>query len=324
MLGRLISITAGVLALTLASPDPGWPGNGNGNGNGHHAPFEYFVVFGDSYTDDGLGNYYGLNDDQPPPPGILPNETAVNSGGGLVWPQYIGNYTGATIYDYASGGATCSNNIVARVNTFTGLTIPSVKENQVPKYEEDTKTELFRHVTAENTVYALWIGTNDLGTDCFLTDSQAPGASLVTYVDCIWSIFDAVYTEGGRRFVLLGNNALQLTPSYQVPSKGGTGNSLSCNITETSQKMFEYVQTTNQMMEYGIPFNLVAKKRWPGASFAYFSVYDLIVNIYNNPEQYLDPPYNVTGWYDEDPAVNNLDGFLWFDTLHPTNKTGRQ
>lgn len=292
------------------------------------APFEYLVIFGDSYTDDGLGNYFGLHADKPPPPGVLPTETAVNSGGGLVWPQFNGNYTGAMIYDYASGGATCSNEIISRFNPFMGLNIPSVIDDQIPKFQSDTDTNLFKHVTPVNAIYALWIGTNDLGTDAFLTDSQAPGTNLTTYIDCIWSVFDQIYESGGRRFVLLNNNALQLTPSYQTLENGGDYNSLYPNKTETNQKMLEYTAVTNRMMDYGVPFNLIVKQRWPHASFAVYNVHDLIVDIYNNPEEYLESPYNVKQYYNECPSTgcpadHNLNGFLWYDSLHPTNKTGQ-
>ena len=301
----------------------------------HYKPsFKYFVVFGDSYTDDGFGNWFRTHDNKAPPPGLLPPQTNMNSGGGLTWPQFVGNYTGASIYDYASSGATCSNNIVMRINPGVVLNVPSVVDDQLPKYEADTKTSLYWHVNAENTVYGLWIGANDLGVSAFLTDSQVPGTNLTSYVGCIWSVFDHIYRAGGRRFVLLNNNALQMTPLYQIPSKGGVGNSSywpnkgNQNVTQYNQKMLEYVAMTNRMMDYGAPFNHIIKRRWPGASFALYNVHDLIVDIYHNPKEYLEAPYNVSGYFNDCPATGcssgrQLNGYLWFDALHPSNKTSK-
>lgn len=55
---------------------------------------------------------------------------------------------------------------------------------------------------AENSVYALWIGTNDLGVGAFLTDSQRRTNATVArdFTDCVWGVFDALYGAGGRHF----------------------------------------------------------------------------------------------------------------------------
>lgn len=315
----------GLAALTIASAE----------GLSHPRnveDFQYFVVFGDSYTDDGRGAWYGSHGAQPPPAGTYPPESSHGSSGGLVWPQCVGNYTGATIYDYAISGATCSNEIISRLSESLNRSYPSVIDDQIPSFEGDKDTPLFEDVTAENSVYALWVGTNDLGIDAFLTDSEAPGTNLTSYIDCLWSTFDHIYSAGGRRFVILNNNILQLSPLYQIPENGGLGNSNywtdkeSYNMTEYNQKMLEYVVTTNRMIDYGVPFHLLVEDRWPGAQFAVYDVYGLMLDIYNNPEEYLESPYNVTGFYNDCPsgcpADRMLDSYLWYDALHPSNKTG--
>ena len=69
-----------------------------------------------------------------------------------------------------------------------------------PGDEEDGAARPGRR--ADNSVYALWIGTNDLGADAFLTDSVfRPGATVARdYADCVWDVFDALYSTGGRHF----------------------------------------------------------------------------------------------------------------------------
>ena len=316
----------GLAALSCASLASAWPS--------HKSSFDYFVVFGDSYTNDGFSSWYGSHKNVPPPPGVLPPQTSVNSGGGLTWAQFVGNYTGASIYDYASSGAACSSEIISRVNTGNGLDFASVADIQLPKFKSDTPTKLYKNANAKNTVYGLWIGTNDLGVGAFLTDSQHAGTDLTSYVNCIWSAFDTIYKAGGRRFVLLNNNALQVTPLYQDPAKGGAGNNNgywpnkeSYNMTEYNQKIAEYVATTNRLMDYGAPFNLLVKRRWPHASFALYNVHDLLLDIYQNPKEYLEAPYDSVGYYNNCPggcpASRHLDGYMWYDALHPSNKTSK-
>lgn len=95
--------------------------------------------------------------------------------------------------------------------------------------------------------------------------------------------------------------------------------------------MKEYTQLVNSIFQYRTPFELLVAKRYPGASIAIFDVHSLITDIYNNPNQYLASPANVTGQYFAcDVATGavctsqsdiGLDHFLWFDELHPSQKT---
>lgn len=142
-------------------------------------PFENLVAFGDSYTDNGRLNYYLSHNNTAPPAGTLPPVSTVSISGGLTWGQFVQQYTGVAYFDYAISGATCSNDIVSRYASTLGGPYPSVVENELPSFVADVDAQtLYANRTAANTVYALWIGTNDLGYAGFLTDSQAPGVSV--------------------------------------------------------------------------------------------------------------------------------------------------
>lgn len=80
---------------------------------------------------------------------------------------------------------------------------------------------LYKNRKPDNTVYSMWIGTNDLGVDAFLTDSSLHGTTIPDYVDCIFDRFDQIYREGGRYFVLMNTAPLQLSPLYGMPDAGG-------------------------------------------------------------------------------------------------------
>ncbi|KAL9471064.1 hypothetical protein ACSS6W_009005 [Trichoderma asperelloides] len=301
----------------------------------HKSDFKYLVTFGDSYTDNGRLSYYGGHNDRPPPPGVMQPETNVTASGGLTWAQYVKSSTGATLYDYAISGATCDNNNVARWASFLNANFPSIITDEIPSFKKDRKTALYRGVNAANTVYALWIGTNDLSFTGILSDSQVAGTTISTYIDCIWATFDAIYAEGGRRFVLLNLNALQLVGLYRPQSDGGAGdnqfwqNKTLYNQTEYAQKMLEYTTSSNTIIDYGVPFYLLVKNRWPGAKISVFDTHTLLTDIYNNPKNYLESPHNVEGFFHhcDVNGANCIDGpgslnsYLWFDELHPSNKT---
>jgi len=303
------------------------------------ASFEILVTFGDSYTDNGRLSYYINNGGKAPPAGQLHTESQTTASGGLTWPQFAARDADAKLLDYAVSGATCSNKIVERDASFIKRSFPAVMDDEIPSFIADAAFPSLSPRTAENTVYALWIGTNDLGFGAFLSDSQAPGATISDFVDCVWSVFDAIYKAGGRRFVLLNQAPLELSPLYALPANGGTldsqfwQNKTQYNITEYSYKIKEYTTNVNTIFEYGVPFQAVIKSRWPGATIDIFDVHSLLLDIIKTPQSYLDAPYNVTGYFRHCQATNNSictnltnlgprSGFLWYDELHPSDKTG--
>ncbi|KAL8382620.1 hypothetical protein RB595_006412 [Gaeumannomyces hyphopodioides] len=188
------------------------------------------------------------------------------------------------------------------------MEFPSVLEDQIPSFKTDVDvgadTLYGGSRTAENTVYAMWIGTNDLGgANAFLVDEHAPGATITNFTDCIWNVFDEIYSTGGRRFVLLNEAPLHLAPLYVPSAVGGIVNSTfwptktKYNETAYQQKILQYTTTVNTVFYYGVPFNLIVKRRWPGAKFSIFDVHSLMTDMSLNPTRYFDAPANSTGFY---------------------------
>ncbi|KAH6844794.1 carbohydrate esterase family 16 protein [Chaetomium sp. MPI-CAGE-AT-0009] len=293
-----------------------------------HDAFETLVTFGDSYTDNGRLNYYLNNGGKAPPPGQYHPVINTTASGGLSWAQFAAQDAGANLMDYAVSGAVCSNKIVSRYVSWVNppFPFPDVLDDQIPSFKADVAFKsLYPHRTDRNTVYALWIGTNDLGNDAFLSDSQTPGKTISDFVDCIWSVFDHIYQTGGRRFVLLNTAPLERAPQY-VPSATETG----YNSTAVAQKIREYTTSVNTMYKYGVPFQVALERRWPRATVDIFDVHSLFLDIFSEPAKYLDAPYNTTGYYRHcdwskpNPCVDqlgSLDSFMWFDALHPSNIT---
>lgn len=232
-------------------------------------------------------------------------------------------------------GAFCSNEIFSRFLSDINRPFPSVLEDQISGFLGDlgyvnasTGTNTFYpDRRADNTVYALWIGTNDLGRDAFLTDSQKSGLALPALPACFWDVFDALHAAGARRFVLFQQAPLARSPLYAAPEHGGapaskywTDKPSTCNATETEQKMLGNVASVNTMAATGAPFELRIRQRWPGASIAVFDTYRLLSDIMARPADYLDAPADAIGFYHHcDPnngddctdSPNPASSFLW-------------
>jgi hypothetical protein len=132
------------------------------------------------------------------------------------------------LYNYAVSGAVCDNKIIFRFLASVFGPFPDVVY-EVNAFVADTKfinssthtNTLYTNRKSDNTVYSMWIGTNDLGVGAFLTDSSLNMTTIPDYVDCIYDRFDEIYKTGGRYFVLMNTATLQLSPLYGMPGIGG-------------------------------------------------------------------------------------------------------
>ncbi|KAK7226838.1 hypothetical protein V2G26_014841 [Clonostachys chloroleuca] len=295
--------------------------------------FSSVVIFGDSWTDQGIYSYI------PRVNGTLPDPKPVTSTGGRIWPQYIKQYSNqVNVYDYAVSGAMCDT-------LFSPTNRNGIVQNQVPAFLRDlawrneTSNQPALKVPADETVYAIWIGTNDLGYAGFLAEQQPHDMPLTALTNCIYEQFDRVYEAGARFFVIMNMGALELTPLYATLENNGVPtsrfwkdkSSYDANITRISEKMRQYSTTLNTLFEYQTPYEVNLSKRYPGSSFALFDTASLISEMWHNPGNYLNgtSELNVTGSYlgclesgcklsGPDP-----DSFLWYDELHPSEQANR-
>ncbi|MCJ1407074.1 hypothetical protein MMC19_001144 [Ptychographa xylographoides] len=320
--------------------------------------FSSLLTFGDSYTDENRLNYFGGHNGTAPPNGTLLPESFGTAGGGRTWARYVIQYTGSStpngtwdpqmiLYDYAVSGAVCSNEITPRIWSSINANFPSVVDYEIPAFLNDSMSDQINTtepyftpaLTGQNAVYVMWIGTNDLGVDAYLTDSQVPGNTLTNYIDCVFGALDSLYAAGGRYFVVNNVIPLQLTRLYANDTAGEAGPNhywpdKPANHTAISEQMAEYATTVDAVYKYRIPYEVQLANRYPGANFAMFDVYSLIMDIFNNPTEYLNgsAPANVTGFQYHcdltgmncvDTAPDSPDSFLFYDELHPSEQTDR-
>lgn len=140
------------------------------------------VTFGDSYSDVGSP-----------------------ADGGTAWPVYAARYAEVALFPFARSGATCSNNITFRP-------FPSVFESQLPLYSADKANGTLSRLEPRETLYTLWIGTNDVGANGLLTGHGAIDASLVDTTACAVNWIKVMYQSGARNFLFQNVSDIDYIP----------------------------------------------------------------------------------------------------------------
>lgn len=77
------------------------------------------------------------------------------------------------------------------------------------------------NISEDETVYSIWVGTNDLTNNGFLSDKQVEGKTIPDYVKCAYEGLNELYVHGARYFVLMNIAPLQLAPLYATPEHDG-------------------------------------------------------------------------------------------------------
>ncbi|KAG1838391.1 carbohydrate esterase family 16 protein [Suillus subalutaceus] len=270
-----------------------------------------FVTFGDSYTD---SSYYPTAD------------------GGYAWPTWAAMYGDLNLYGFARSG--CNMLEPAYLQT-----LPSDHGDrlgwQIPAYLNETNNGTLE-LNPDETIYTIWIGTNDLGANALITGSDAPTTSIVEVRQCAIDVLKTLYESGARNFIMQNILPLDLTILYSNYSYPNTYWNMERNTTGWNVYMTELVRAGNEitslMLDALVP-------TLPDAHIASFDSYGLFTDMYNNPENYFNgtAPYNVTGCIHScvytvdstaEPACTitngtDADSFLWYDELHPSQQSDR-
>ncbi|KAF5329579.1 hypothetical protein D9619_009006 [Psilocybe cf. subviscida] len=268
------------------------------------------VTFGDSYTD-----------------------TVVVSNGGTQWPIYASGYAHVNLFPFARSGATCSNNLTFRP-------FPSLFESQLPTYFNQTGANPATHrpgkLNPAQTIYTLWLGTNDVGSNALLTGSDK--ASLVDVTQCMINWVKVLYESGARNFLFQNMIPLETVPLYAPVSYPDRYWTAQRNSTEWSVFMKELTLSGNALTK------LMLEALAPTLSGAHIGIFDshsLFTDMFARPQVYLNgtAPLNVTGAVQacvfklnestSDTGActiakgSDRDSFLWFDELHPSEQADR-
>ncbi|KAI0075536.1 hypothetical protein K474DRAFT_1708959 [Panus rudis PR-1116 ss-1] len=192
---------------------------------------------------------------------------------GTAWPVYLAGYGNFTLHSKA----------------------PFVVQDELPAYFNLTQNGGVS-LNPNETIYTLWIGTNDVGTNALITGDQTPGVSIVQVTQCAVNWVKTLYDSGARNFLFQNMIPLNQTILYQW-----------------SIFMAELVAAGNELARLMLQ-NLAGSL--PGAHIGLFDSYTLFRDMYDHPENYLNgtAPLNVTGEQIETAS---------YDELHPSEQADR-
>lgn len=265
--------------------------------------FKNLVAFGDSYTDNvvidfsrspRVHNQPGLDTYTQLRYLLLLDRTA--------WPDFVAQYSKGKVstYDFAHAGGTCSNKLTPRI-------YKPVLEAAIPEYEANVTTKLvgrpsqkttyikskngtYVPLASQDTLYSIWIGTNDVGAGLLLTD-PLPNVSIVNTTACVFDWMQELYDHGARNFLiqnvskchcLFAFSAIfsqciceQMIPLYLLPMYSAKGYNTKFylnvphNQTEWSIFIAELVRSGNELQNLRAQY--VAPSRFPGARIGWCS-----------------------------------------------------
>ncbi|KAF5381805.1 hypothetical protein D9615_005589 [Tricholomella constricta] len=210
------------------------------------------VTFGDSYTD-----------------------TVITGDGGVAWPIYAAGYAQVSLFPFARAGATCSNDITFRP-------FPSVFESQLPLYFTEKRNGSLK-LDPKETIYTLWIGTNDLGVNSLVSGSNK--ASIVDVAACMVNWVKVLYASGARNFLFQNMIPLQTAPLYAPDSQPNRYWSAPRNTTEWSVFMTELALSGNALTKLMLQ---ALAPSLPGSHIGIFDSHALFADIFAHPAAYLN------------------------------------
>lgn len=112
---------------------------------------------------------------------------------GTTWGEYLADYANFSLNNFAISGATCDNRSTPR-------TYPDVTHNELNAYFNLTMNGT-TSLPPDETLYTLWIGTNDVGVGELLTGQATSGVSIVNVSQCAVNWIQTLYDSGARRFL---------------------------------------------------------------------------------------------------------------------------
>ncbi|KAH7135395.1 hypothetical protein B0J11DRAFT_158558 [Dendryphion nanum] len=305
-LSTLSLLTTTTLALPSAAPNKtttSWRGFKN---------LKNLFIFGDSYTQTG----FTPTGSAPSPSNPLgnPNYPGWTSSNGPNWVGFLTTtYNASLVYTYnlAYGGATVDSALVTPYAPTVLSLKNQVEDLYIPNYGAGTASG--RKWTAQDSLFAVWIGINDVGNTWWLNNATLYDAIFAEYT----SLLTKLYDTGARNFLLLN-----VPPINQAPLTLKNGPDV---VEAEGNVILDWNRRTAALAK-----KFQAEKK--GTKAWVFDTWALYMSVLGDVSTWDQTKglKNVTGfcdkyangaptWYTKDPdcayAVNE---YFWLNDLHPT------
>ncbi|KAI0869595.1 hypothetical protein GGS24DRAFT_478302 [Hypoxylon argillaceum] len=271
-------------------------------------------IFGDSYTQTGFD--YTLAQPSTANPFGNPTYPGYTSSNGPNWVGYLTykyNASSLLTYNLAYGGATVDSALVTPYLPTVKSLKDQVQSEFIPGY---TGSSAKAQWTGSNSVFAVWIGINDIGNS-YYNGVNATDALNAKIFAVISTLTDQIYAAGGRNYVFINVPPLDRTPLI-VP-QGASAVALSkADVAAWNQKVVDFAKTLKTKGDTNV---------WVYDSNKSFG--DVIDNPSSHPETagLKNTTDYCTAYQNGTPAQNTLtpscgipvNQYFWLNNLHPTS-----
>ncbi|CAL1705455.1 unnamed protein product [Somion occarium] len=261
---------------------------------------KFLFAFGDSYTTDGFNISAGVDS-------LVPGFTSSN---GQNWVQFLGgtyNVTNTKVFDLASGGATID---AALVPPFEPTVLSIV--DQVGQFNQLLAPKpVSASWNASNSLFAFWIGINDVGNSFGWTNVTSQSDFHRTLMRRLFGQVDSLFQSGARQFLFL-----TVPPTNRAPLLIDQGPKAVASIT------FALADFNNQLAANVKNF----QQRHRGVTASVFDTRPIFNTLLDHADTFGF--VNVTGFCEAyqngTPDINTqippcapVSSYFWLNSLHP-------
>jgi outer membrane lipase/esterase len=259
-------------------------------GVGRAEPISGIVVFGDSLSDD--GNVFKATGGAVPPPSQYAGGRFTN---GPNWIDQFATRVGLPAPRPSLAGGT--DYAFGYAQTGTGMTTTSVPGLSVPNLSTQVGTYLGSNTPKAGQLFAVWAGANDFFNG--QTNPAVPAANIA-------SALQTLANAGATNFLVLNLPALGNTPfgSTLPPAQRQAVNQLIAAFNSDLSNDLGKLQASD-----------------PGITIHTVDTASLLSRIQANPSAYGFT--NVTDSALLSGHAHNADGYLFWDSVHPTTQADR-
>ncbi|KAF2435727.1 hypothetical protein EJ08DRAFT_286888 [Tothia fuscella] len=273
----------------------------------------YIPGSGDSYSQTGF-NVAGPQPNVANPIGNPPYPGWTSCPG----PNWIGylttTYNRSTVltYNLADGGATVDGDLIKSWRPEVKSLITQVRKEYIPTYGNKPEQAPW---TDSNSLFAFWIGINDIGMSYWDNNSTRADTALKEYAE----LWEDIYKTGGRNFLFLN-----VPPLHRAPLTVESGNNQSVGL------------ELKAINEWNSKLSAMADKfkaSHPGVTTFVFSTFDVFNQIMDKPASFpptaeLANTNNFCAGYAGTPSTLTkpangckyaLNQYFWLNNLHPTS-----
>ena len=210
-------------------------------------------------------------------------------------------------YNIAKGGATVDSDLVAPYLPFVLSMKQQVEDEYILNYGSSSRW------SSDNTLFAIWIGINDVGNSFACRDKSLNPAIFAVYSNLV----DQLYVSGARNFLFLNVPPLERTPRT-IAAGPGVQATERADVADFNLRLDKLVRNLTDT--------------YADVTAIQFDTHLLFTRVLDDPTVFPETTgyKNVTDWCDQywagtpewdtfDPrcgiAVNE---YLWLNNLHPT------